>query len=46
MGYEDFVFFILAEEDKSSEPSLEYWYIYSCLVVLCELSNVVQFKVF
>ncbi|MBA0632807.1 hypothetical protein Godav_001483 [Gossypium davidsonii] len=27
MGYEDFVYFILAEEDKSSEPSLEYWYL-------------------
>lgn len=26
MNYEDFVHFILAEEDKSSEPSLEYWY--------------------
>ncbi|XP_042395201.1 serine/threonine protein phosphatase 2A regulatory subunit B''beta-like [Zingiber officinale] len=26
MGYEDFVNFILAEEDKSSEPSLEYWF--------------------
>lgn len=26
MNYEDFVYFILAEEDKSSEPSLEYWY--------------------
>jgi len=25
MGYEDFVYFMLAEEDKSSEPSLEYW---------------------
>ncbi|KAK8506870.1 hypothetical protein V6N12_000439 [Hibiscus sabdariffa] len=25
MGYEDFLYFILAEEDKSSEPSLEYW---------------------
>ncbi|KAF7817790.1 putative serine/threonine protein phosphatase 2A regulatory subunit B''delta isoform X1 [Senna tora] len=24
MGYEDFVYFILSEEDKSSEPSLEY----------------------
>ncbi|RWW73611.1 hypothetical protein BHE74_00018508, partial [Ensete ventricosum] len=24
MGYEDFVYFILAEEDKSAEPSLEY----------------------
>ncbi|KAE8707801.1 protein prenyltransferase alpha subunit repeat-containing protein 1-like isoform X1 [Hibiscus syriacus] len=26
MGYEDFVYFIIAEEDKSSEPSLEYWF--------------------
>lgn len=26
MNYEDFVYFILAEEDKSSEPSLEYWF--------------------
>ncbi|KAL2558022.1 Serine/threonine protein phosphatase 2A regulatory subunit B''beta [Forsythia ovata] len=26
MGYEDFVHFILSEEDKSSEPSLEYWF--------------------
>lgn len=26
MGYEDFVYFMLSEEDKSSEPSLEYWY--------------------
>lgn len=26
MNYEDFVHFILAEEDKSSEPSLEYWF--------------------
>ncbi|XP_022997639.1 serine/threonine protein phosphatase 2A regulatory subunit B''beta-like [Cucurbita maxima] len=26
MGYEDFVYFILFEEDKSSEPSLEYWF--------------------
>eukprot|EP00268_Persea_americana_P021292 TRINITY_DN2124_c0_g1_i7.p1 TRINITY_DN2124_c0_g1~~TRINITY_DN2124_c0_g1_i7.p1 ORF type:complete len:541 (+),score=106.02 TRINITY_DN2124_c0_g1_i7:755-2377(+) len=25
MGYEDFVYFMLSEEDKSSEPSLEYW---------------------
>ncbi|KAK8941160.1 hypothetical protein KSP39_PZI010490 [Platanthera zijinensis] len=24
MSYEDFVYFILAEEDKSSEASLEY----------------------
>ncbi|KAI3730240.1 hypothetical protein L1987_61409 [Smallanthus sonchifolius] len=26
MGYEDFVYFIFSEEDKSSEPSLEYWF--------------------
>ncbi|CAA2983833.1 serine threonine phosphatase 2A regulatory subunit B beta-like [Olea europaea subsp. europaea] len=26
MGYEDFVYFILSEEDKASEPSLEYWF--------------------
>lgn len=28
MGYEDFVYFILSEEDKSSEPSLEFWYLF------------------
>lgn len=26
MGYEDFVWFILCEEDKTTEPSLEYWF--------------------
>nr|CAD1830915.1 unnamed protein product [Ananas comosus var. bracteatus] len=26
MGYEDFVYFILSEEDKSAEPSLEFWF--------------------
>lgn len=26
MGYEDFVYFMLSEEDKSAEPSLEYWF--------------------
>ncbi|KAG0586111.1 hypothetical protein KC19_2G065000 [Ceratodon purpureus] len=26
MGYEDFVWFILSEEDKTSETSLEYWF--------------------
>lgn len=26
MSYEDFVWFILSEEDKTSEPSLEYWF--------------------
>ncbi|XVF81015.1 hypothetical protein PTKIN_Ptkin15bG0122400 [Pterospermum kingtungense] len=26
MSYEDFVYFMLSEEDKSSEPSLEYWF--------------------
>ncbi|KAG6402178.1 hypothetical protein SASPL_139053 [Salvia splendens] len=33
MGYEDFVYFILSEEDKSSEPSLEYWYVRSKLSI-------------
>ncbi|KAF6145618.1 hypothetical protein GIB67_037651 [Kingdonia uniflora] len=27
MNYEDFVNFMLSEEDKSSAPSLEYWYL-------------------
>ena len=31
MGYEDFVYFILLEEDKSSEPSLAYWYFFLTL---------------
>ncbi|XP_044492561.1 serine/threonine protein phosphatase 2A regulatory subunit B''alpha-like [Mangifera indica] len=26
MNYEDFVYFILSEEDKSSEPSIKYWF--------------------
>ncbi|XP_048337449.2 serine/threonine protein phosphatase 2A regulatory subunit B''alpha [Ziziphus jujuba] len=26
MGYEDFVYFMLSEEDKSADPSLEYWF--------------------
>ncbi|XVF21552.1 hypothetical protein REPUB_Repub12eG0099600 [Reevesia pubescens] len=26
MSYEDFVYFMLSEEDKSSEPGLEYWF--------------------
>ncbi|AQK60177.1 Serine/threonine protein phosphatase 2A regulatory subunit B''alpha [Zea mays] len=26
MGYEDFVHFVLSEEDKSSAPSQEYWF--------------------
>ncbi|TYJ27127.1 hypothetical protein E1A91_A07G165100v1 [Gossypium mustelinum] len=26
MGYEDFVYFMFSEEDKSSQPSLEYWF--------------------
>ncbi|KAK3193508.1 hypothetical protein Dsin_024818 [Dipteronia sinensis] len=26
MNYEDFVYFILSEEDKSSEPSIDYWF--------------------
>eukprot|EP00271_Cylindrocystis_brebissonii_P008751 TRINITY_DN2323_c0_g2_i1.p1 TRINITY_DN2323_c0_g2~~TRINITY_DN2323_c0_g2_i1.p1 ORF type:complete len:564 (-),score=121.44 TRINITY_DN2323_c0_g2_i1:1380-3071(-) len=34
MGYEDFVWFILSEEDKSSEPSLEYWF--KCVDMDCD----------
>lgn len=26
MGYEDFIWFLLAEEEKGSEPALEYWF--------------------
>lgn len=26
MGYEDFVWFIISEEDKSSEMALDYWF--------------------
>lgn len=26
MGYEDFVWFVLSEEDKTSDSSLEYWF--------------------
>lgn len=38
MAYEDFVYFILSEEDKSSEPSLEYWYVYVLLFGNLEFS--------
>ena len=34
MGYEDFVYFILSEEDKSAEPSLEYWYCFPFIIPL------------
>ncbi|XP_002966764.2 probable serine/threonine protein phosphatase 2A regulatory subunit B''delta [Selaginella moellendorffii] len=34
MGYEDFVWFILSEEDKTSEPSLEYWF--KCIDLDCD----------
>ena len=26
MGYEDFVWFILSEEDKTNDVALEYWF--------------------
>ena len=26
MSYEDFVWFIMSEEDKSSDTALEYWF--------------------
>lgn len=34
MCYEDFVYFMLSEEDKSSEPALEYWYVISLFLCL------------
>ncbi|TXG63851.1 hypothetical protein EZV62_010845 [Acer yangbiense] len=34
MSYEDFVYFILSEEDKSSEPSIDYWL---CAILLSSL---------
>lgn len=33
MGYEDFVYLMLSEEDKSSEPSLEYWYVFFIFLI-------------
>ncbi len=29
MSYEDFVWFILCEEDKASDTALEYWFRYA-----------------
>ncbi len=34
MSYEDFVWFILSEEDKSNELSLEYWF--RCVDLDCD----------
>ena len=34
MGYEDFVWFILSEEDKSNDLSLEYWF--RCIDLDCD----------
>jgi len=34
MGYEDFVWFILSEEDKTSPIALEYWF--SCIDLDCD----------
>uniref|UniRef100_A0A061RTI5 Protein phosphatase 2 (Formerly 2A), regulatory subunit B n=1 Tax=Tetraselmis sp. GSL018 TaxID=582737 RepID=A0A061RTI5_9CHLO len=34
MGYEDFVWFILSEEDKTTDVSLEYWF--SCVDLDCD----------
>ena len=39
MGYEDFVYFMLSEEDKSSVPGLEYWYNLLFLFLLFLLSS-------
>ena len=34
MGYEDFVWFILSEEDKGNDVSLEYWF--KCVDLDCD----------
>jgi serine/threonine-protein phosphatase 2A regulatory subunit B'' len=34
MGYEDFVWFILSEEDKTNDVSLEYWF--KCVDLDCD----------
>ena len=34
MGYQDFCWFILSEEDKTSEISLEYWF--KCVDLDCD----------
>jgi hypothetical protein len=36
MGYEDFVWFILSEEDKTTDTAMEYWF--RCGVMLTEAS--------
>lgn len=39
MGYEDFVWFILSEEDKTTDTALEYWFRW---VLLCLMVSVRQ----
>lgn len=34
MGYQDFVWFILSEEDKSTDQALEYWF--RCIDLDCD----------
>lgn len=34
MGYEDFVYFILSEEDKTNNVSLDYWF--KCIDLDCD----------
>ncbi len=34
MGYEDFVWFILSEEDKTTDTALEYWF--RCVDLDCD----------
>lgn len=42
MNYEDFVYFLISVEDKSSEPSVEYWY--ACLFVMYSDAQCFVFK--
>jgi hypothetical protein len=39
MSYPDFIFFMLSEEDKSSQVALRYWYV-KTTDCLCDLLNV------
>ena len=46
MGYEDFVYFMLSEEDKSSGPSLEYWYLLFVFTPLIFQNKYTEFCLF
>ena len=35
MGFVDFIYFMLSEEDKTTDTSLAYWYLLHCLKFSC-----------